>query len=163
MEAGATDQSFDGNSMFTLFGINILLTEKGYENIEQVLTAIFSVLKMLKATSLEKHKEAFMEIKQIRDTCFDFREEKPSGENTEDLAVNMMFYEAEDIITGADKFFEFDGEMTQKLIEILNGGKFSLIFLSKKHGQYGLKEKWFGTEYDEIGKKKKNLNFRKNR
>lgn len=150
VEAGAVDQSFEGNSMFTLFSLNILLTEKGYENIEQVLQAIFKVLKMLKHTPIEEHKKAYLELKQIRDTSFEFREEKPSDEYTEELAVNIMFYEPEDIITGGDKFCEFDSEMTSKLIEILNEGKFNLLFLSNKHSQYRYTEKWFGAAYDEI-------------
>lgn len=151
VEAGATDQSFEANSMFTLFAINILLTEKGYENIEEVLTAVFSVLKMLKETPITQHQKAFEELKQIRDTSFEFREEKPSGEYTEELSVNMMFYESEDIIGGADKFYDFDGEMISRLIGIMNEGKFNLLFLSNKHDQYRLTEKWFGTSYDEIG------------
>lgn len=151
VEAGATDQSFEGNSMFTLFSLSILLTEKGYENIEEVLTAVFSILKMLKETSILQHKKAFEELKQIRDTSFEFREEKQSGEYTEELSVNMMFYDAEDIIGGADKFYDFDGEMTSRLIDIMNGGKFNLLFLSNKHAQYRFTEKWFGTNYDEIG------------
>lgn len=100
VSAGATDQSFEGNSMFCLFGIDILLTERGYENINQVIAATFGVIKMLKDTPIEEHKKTFMELKKIRDTSFEFREEKHSGEYTEELAVNMMFYEAEDIIGG---------------------------------------------------------------
>jgi nardilysin len=152
VSAGATDQSFEGNSMFCLFGIDILLTELGYENINQVIAATFGVIKMLKDTPVEEHRKSFMELKQIRDTSFEFREEKHSGEYTEELAVNVMFYEAEDIIGGSDKFYEFDEKMTAQLIDTMNEGKFNMMILSDKHSSYKLTEKWFGTEYDEIGK-----------
>jgi len=150
VEAGVEDQSFEGNSLYALFGIDILLTEKGYNNIESVLQAIFSVLLMLKNTPIEEHQKSYMELKKIRDTSFDYQEEKTSSENTEDYAVNMIYYDAPDIITGCDKFFEFDGKMVMELIEILNEGKFNLLMLTDKHDQYPMVEKWFGTEYDEI-------------
>ncbi|CAG9807971.1 unnamed protein product [Chironomus riparius] len=150
VEAGVEDQSFEGNSLYTLFGIDILLTEKGYNNIEVVLQAIFSVLLMLKNTPFENHEKAYLELKKIRDTSFDYQEEKTSSENTEDYAVNMIYYDAPDIITGSDKFFHFDGKMVKELIEILNEGKFNLLILTDKHHQYPKIEKWFGTEYDEL-------------
>lgn len=150
VEAGVEDQSFEGNSLYTLFGIDILLTEKGFSNIEDVLRAIFSVLSMLKNTPIEEHEKSYLELKKIRDTSFDYQEEKTSSENTEDYAVNMKYYDAPDIITGSDKFFQFDGNMVMELIEILNGGKFNLLILTDKHNQYPKIEKWFGTEYDEI-------------
>jgi nardilysin len=87
VEAGADDQSFEGNSMFTLFSINVTLTEEGYTKLEEVLEAIFSFLLLLKSTPIEEHEKCFMELKQIRDTSFKFREEKTSNENVEEHEV----------------------------------------------------------------------------
>jgi hypothetical protein len=151
VEAGADDQSFEGNSMFTLFSINVTLTEEGYTKLEEVLEAIFSFLLLLKSTPIEEHEKCFMELKQIRDTSFKFREEKTSNENVEELAVNMKYYKPLDIIAGSDVFFEFDGALTSRLIEELNEGKFNLLLLTDKREKYEKTEKWFGTEYDEAG------------
>jgi secreted Zn-dependent insulinase-like peptidase len=151
VEAGAEDQSFESNSMFTLFGIDILLTEKGYECIEKVLEAIFSAILLLKETSIDEHKRAFEELQQINDTQFDYREEQSSSDNTEEYAVNMHYYNSQDIITGPRKYFEFDAQMVSKLIDLLNEGKFNLLLLTDKHDRYRCVEKWFGTEYDEMG------------
>lgn len=145
------DQSFEGNSMFTLFSINVTLTEDGFKHIEDVLAAIFSFLLLLKVTPVAEHEKAYMELKQIKDTSFKYREEKTATDNVEELAVNMMYYAAADILTGPDVFFEFDGAMVQDLIHRLNEGKFNLLFLTDKHGKYEKTEKWFGTEYDEVG------------
>lgn len=98
VEAGSEDRGFEGNSLFTLFGIEILLTEKGYENIEQVLQALFSVLAMLKSVPIEQHEKAFKELKQIHDTSFEYCEEKTASENTEELAVNLLYYAPEDVV-----------------------------------------------------------------
>lgn len=152
VEAGAEDQSFEGNSMFTLFSINVTLTEEGYKNVELVMDAIFSFLLVLKTTSIEEHEKAYMELKQIRDTSFMYREEKTSTDNVEELSVNMKFYENKDIITGPDVLFEFDKSLVKDIIERLNERKFNLLFLTDKHEKFEKTEKWFGTEYDEVGK-----------
>lgn len=152
VEAGTDDQSFEGNSMFTLFYIGATLTEEGYKNIDTVLDAIFSFLLVLKKTSIEEHEKAYNELKQIKDTSFKFREEKSSTDNVEELAVNLMYYKAEDVINGNDIFFEFDGAIVQDLINRLNEKKFNLMILTDKHGKYEKTEKWFETEYDEVGK-----------
>lgn len=137
--------------MFTLFFIGLTLTEEGYKNIEVVLDAIFSFLLVLKNTSIADHEKAYVELKQIKDTSFKFREEKSSSDNVEELAVNMMYYKAEDMINGSDVFFEFDGAIVQDLIDRLNEKRFNVMILTDKHSQYGKTEKWFGTEYDEVG------------
>jgi nardilysin len=156
VEAGADDQSFEGNSMFTLFSINVTLTEEGYMKLEDVLEAIFSFLLLLKSTPIEEHKKCFMELKQIRDTSFKFREEKTSTDNVEELAVSMKYYQPLDVITGSDIFFEFDSDLTSELIDKLNlnEGKFNLLLLTDKREKYEKTEKWFGTEYDETGELK---------
>ena len=137
--------------MFTLFSINVTLTEEGYNKVEKVLEAIFSFLLLMKSTSIEEHKKCFMELKQIRDTSFKYREEKTSTDNVEEFAVNMKYYEERDILTGPDVFFEFDGQIIEELINELNERKFNLLLLTDKHEKYEKVEKWFGTEYDEIG------------
>lgn len=151
VEAGVDDQSFEGNSMFTLFAINITLTEDGFKNIEEVLKAIFSFLLLLKTTPITEHERAYTELKQIRDTSFKYREEKTASDNVEELAVSMMYYETDDIITGSDVFFGFDADVVQSLINGINNGKFNLLILTDKHEKYEKTEKWFGTEYDEVG------------
>lgn len=137
--------------MFTLFSINVTLTEEGYNKVENVLEAIFSFLLLMKSTSIEEHEKCFMELKQIRDTSFKYREEKTSTDNVEEFAVNMKYYEERDILTGPDVFFKFDGQIIEELINELNERKFNLLLLTDKHEKYEKTEKWFGTEYDEIG------------
>lgn len=137
--------------MFTLFFVGATLTEEGYEKIDVVLDAIFSFLLVLQNTSITDHEKAYNELKQIKDTTFKFREEKSSTDNVEELAVNMMYYKAEDMINGSDVFFEFDGAIVQELIDRLNEQRLNVMILTDKHSQYRKTEKWFGTEYDEVG------------
>lgn len=62
-----------------------------------------------------------------------------------------MYYDHQDILTGPDLFFEFDKKLVQDLIDQLNEKNFNLLILSEKHDKFEKKEKWFGTEYDEVG------------
>lgn len=64
----------------------------------------------------------------------------------------MELVKIKNIFLGSDKFYEFDEKITAQLIDKMNEGKFNVIYLTDKHGSYNLTEKWFGTEYDEIGR-----------
>lgn len=151
VEAGAEDQGFEGNSMFTLFSIIVTLTDEGYSDIEKVLDAIFSFLLVLKTTSIDDHKKAFMELKQIKETSFKYREEKSATDNVEEFAVNMKYFDAKDIITGPDMLYEFDGALIEDLIDRLNERRFNILILSDKHDNFDNSENWFGTLYSEVG------------
>lgn len=137
--------------MFTLFSIEVTLTEKGYNNVDKVIEAIFAFLLLLKETSLPQHEKAFMELKKIKETAFKYREEKPSTSNVEELSVNMKYYNHRDIISGSDLYYEFDGPLVMEMIERLNEMKFNLILLTDKRKKFEKIESWFGTEYDEEG------------
>lgn len=137
--------------MFTLFSINVTLTEDGFKSIEAVLEAIFAFLLVLKVTPIEEHEKSFLELKQIKDTSFKYREEKTATDNVEELSVNLMYYEASDVLCGPDIFFKFDSTLIQDLIGRLNERKFNLLLLTDKHDKYEKTEKWFGTEYDVVG------------
>lgn len=151
VEAGTDDQSFEGNSMFSLFSIVVTLTEEGYANLESVLEAIFSYLLLLKTTSIEDHHVRFEEMRKIKKTQFDYSEEKSPTDNVESLAVYMNFYKNQDIIRGSDVYIDYDPIMIQKVIAELNQLKFNLLILTDKYEKFEKTEEWFGTEYQSIG------------
>lgn len=142
---------FEGNSMFTFFTVEVNLTREGYEDMATVLDAIFSYLFIIKMTPVDEHKEIFDEFKEIKETLFNYRKEKTSMENVEELALNMRFFKDEDIIVGKEICAAFDEFALKKLIERINERKFNLMILSDKHQNYDKVEKWFGTEYAEVG------------
>lgn len=144
-----TDQSFEGNSMFSLFSISILLTDKGYNALNSVLEAIFSFLLLLQQSG--SNEVLFRELQQIEANSFKFREDKTSVENVEDLVVNLKYYSNEHALTGPELYFEYDPKKVEEIIEILNQRKFNLMILTKDH-KFDKKEKWFETDYEEIGK-----------
>lgn len=149
-------RSFEGNSMFTLFTIEVILTRDGYEDLCSVVDAIFSYLFIIKMTPIEEHKEIYEEFKEIQDTLLKYRKEKPSIENVQELAVNMKYFSDEDVINGREIFPSFDGGIMKSMIDKINDKRFNLLILSDKYEKYDKVEKWFGTEYAEVGKNIKN-------
>ena len=151
VSAKVGNRNFEGNSMFTFFTIEVSLTRYGYEEMARVVDAIFSFLFIIKMTPIEEHKEIFSEFKEIRDTLFNYRNEKSSFENVQDLALNMRYFKDEDIVVGKEICPEFNEEILKNLIERINERRFNLMILSDNFSKYTKIEKWFGTEYAEIG------------
>lgn len=153
VKAKIGSQSFEGNSYFTFFTIEVNLTSKGFEDFDQVLDAIFAFLLLLKTTPLDDHKKRYVEFKEIKETLFKYRKEKSAIENVQELAVNMKYFSDEEVIVGREVCPIFNEKVMKKMIENLNERKFNLMLLSDKYPKYDKKEKWFGTEYAEVGKK----------
>lgn len=150
VKAKVGSQSFEGNSMFTFFTIEVNLTSKGFEDFDSVLKAIFAFLLLIKTTPIEEHKKRFNEFKEIKDVLFKYRKEKSPIENVQELAVNMKYFE-ENVLIGKEICPEFHAQIMQNLIATINERKFNLLIMSDKHQKYNKVEKWFGTEYAEVG------------
>lgn len=144
-------RTFEGNSMFTFFAIEVSLTRDGYDNLDVVLDAIFGYLFIIKMTPIDEHKEIFEEFKEIKNILFKYRKEKSSIENVQELSINMRYFQDEDVIVGRDTCPDFN-ELTMKtMIERINDKRFNLMVLSSNYPKYDKVEKWFGTEYATVG------------
>ena len=145
-------QSFEGNLMFTLFTIEVNLTNKGYQDFDNVLEAVFSFLLLLKTTKTEEHKKRYEEFREIKEILFTHGKEKSAIENVQELAVNMRYFDDENVIIGNENFPDFDERILSNLIKVFNTRKFNLMIISDKYQKFDKIEKWFGTEYSEVGK-----------
>lgn len=151
VKAKVGHQSFEGNSMFTFFTVEVNLTSKGYQNFDNVLEIVFAFLLLLKATRIEDHKRRYEEFREIKDILFKYQKEKSSIEHVQELAVNMKYFSDVNVIVGKEICPEFDGKILKELIEKLNERKFNLLVVSDKYQKYDKTEKWFGTEFAELG------------
>lgn len=149
-------RNFEGNAMFTFFTIEVSLTRDGYDELARVLDAIFSYLFLIKMTPMDEHKEIFDEFRTIKNTLFNYRNEKLPFDNVQELALNMRYFDDQDMIVGNEMCPEFDESKLKKMIGGINNKKFNLLILSDKFQKYDKVEKWFGTEYAEVGKR---INF----
>ncbi|XP_062565638.1 nardilysin isoform X2 [Armigeres subalbatus] len=149
VQTGAS-YGFEKNSLFTLFAVSVTMTDKGLENVDEILKAIFSYMRLLNETGPVER--LFDELKLIEDTSFRFRKEKEASDNVEELVVNMRYYPSKDIITGSELYYRYDADEIRKVIDNLNQPNFNIMISSSKPYNgivYDKKEKWFGTEYTE--------------
>lgn len=144
------ESTFTSNSEYTLVRLVASVTDLGIENIDKILQAIFSYLLMLKETSIEEHRRLYNDQKDKKDNEFKFFEESPSIKNVLKLANRMMIYEDADILRGSDIYQAFDENVISTIIDSMNQRNFNIIILNENHKSYNKKEKYFGTEYDEI-------------
>ena len=127
--------------------MNVLTkTDYGYKNINKVLEAIFSFLLLLKTAPLEKHRELYQEIQQLKQSNFKYSKESDGPENVWNAALNMKFYDPKDIFTG-NLFLEYDEDLITSTIDKINQKTFNMVLLTNQHNVYDKKEKWFGIEY----------------
>ncbi|XP_055389188.1 nardilysin isoform X2 [Condylostylus longicornis] len=148
MIAGVDDSGFEFNSMYSLFNVCISLTENGFENIEKVLSAMYSYIKLIANVGCSRN--LFKELKTIEEIDFRYQTERCAFDNVQDLVINMKYYSAKDILTGPNLYFEYNENSINKLIELISTSKFNITVTSylKYDGIcYDKCEKWFGTEY----------------
>lgn len=127
------------------------MTSRGYQNFDNVLEAIFAFLLLLKTTKIEDHKKRFKEFREIQEILFKYRKENAAIENVQELAVNMRYFDDENVIVGNEYFPEFEGKKLECMIDAFNTRKFNLMVISDKYQAFDRTEKWFGTEYAEMG------------
>ncbi|XP_053683662.1 nardilysin-like [Sabethes cyaneus] len=147
VQTGAS-YGFEKNSLFTLFSVSVTMTDKGLDNVEEILRAIYSYIRLLKKTGPVEW--LYEELKKIEGTSFRYRKEKDASDNVEELVVNMRYYPSKDIITGSELYFRYDADEIQAVINNLNLPNFNIMISSSKPFKgivYDKKEKWFGTEY----------------
>ncbi|XP_053669119.1 nardilysin-like [Anopheles marshallii] len=142
---------FEKNSLYTLFTTSITMTDHGLENVEQILTAVYSFIRLLKLQGPVEW--IFKELQELEATSFRYRKEKEASDNVEELVVNMRYYPPEHIITGSELYFKYDPSEIWTVINNLNEPKFNVMISSTKpfrNVTYNRTEAWFGTEYVEL-------------
>ena len=96
--AGCEGDGFEMNSTHSLFTITVILTEKGFKEVDKVTSAVFSYLKMLHAAGPKER--IFNEIQEIYQLYFDYKKEPQPMNNVQNLAEMMQIYPSDLTITG---------------------------------------------------------------
>lgn len=148
VDADVNEKSFGDNAMFSLFRLEVSLTEAGFKNINKVLDAIFSYLLLLKTSPMEKHRQLYEEIQQLKQSTFKYSKEADGAETVNKAVVLMKYYESKEILTG-DLYLEYNEDLITSIIDKLNLRTFNMVLLTNQHNVYDKKEKWFDTEYAE--------------
>ena len=144
--AGNGFDGFELNQTHSAFGMSIVLTKSGFDNLEAVLDATFSYLKMLRSEGPSER--IFKEIQEIEKLNFEFMEEPQPMDNVENLAENMQVYPPEMILTGGHLMMNYDPDLIANCASHLVPEKANFFLMAKEFGQDCDKtETWFGTKY----------------
>jgi nardilysin len=147
--AGNDDHSFDQNTHQSVFSISIQLTDKGLEQLSDVIALVQYYLKMI--IDLGPQKWFFEEERLNALSQFRFRNEQPAVKNVADLARNSFVYPFEHVLVGAHLLWDYDQELIGKCLQHIKLENSICFVLSKQaHEQMDgpiLTDPWAGIRY----------------
>lgn len=144
-----TDRSWFASTQFIFLRLELEITDLGFEHADDILSAIYSYLLMLKNTPRFEYSRLFHDVQEDINLRFKFQRESPPLSNVE-IAREMTIFDDEDMIRGKYVLLEYDEDALMDLIDRLNSGKFNITFMTKKRDNFPLKENIYDLEYDEI-------------
>lgn len=112
--------TFGRNPLISLFATSFELTEYGSTHIEEILSAFYSFLLLMKDTAVEKHKEIYESWKSLTETKFTFAEPLNVEENVIGISVKVRYVDPIDILRAKKVFIEYDEDILKKYIDLLN-------------------------------------------
>lgn len=133
------------------FELELELTDKGFENFENVLEIIMFFIQ--KMQSLPVNENYFKEIQKSAEIDFEFFEKDDPLDTCISLAENLGLYPAEEVIKVNYIFENYSPELIKKCFNCLTEKNLNIYLLSKKFnfgaqtGSEILTDKWFGTKY----------------
>lgn len=148
--AGVEDVGFDSNSLYTMFSVNVYLTQLGWEHAGDVLAAVFGYIRFLRDAGPQER--LFREIQMIEENSFRFKTDQTPADNVEELAINLKYYPSKCLFTADHLYSEYDPEAIGQILEAMTDPAIPLnVMLTARQSFNGQKfdrvEPWFGTEY----------------
>ena len=129
------------------FGITIRLTEEGLKRYQEVVSAVFQYISLIKETP---PKEWIMdEIKNMGEVDFKFREKTPASAFASRMSSVMQRpLPRKWLLSGLDLIRRFDPEAISNALAYLRPDNFRMMVVSQEFpGNWDKREKWYGTEY----------------
>lgn len=144
--AGCEGDGYEMNSTHSQFTITIILTQKGFDEVDKVTNAVFSYLQMLNSEG--PNQRIFNEIQEINQLNFKYKEESQPIDNVEHLAENMQIYPPELTITGSELVFEYNPDLIKSCMKELRPDNVCIFFMARDFADSCDKiEPWFKTNY----------------
>lgn len=146
----ATDLSVNTTHKFDLFSpisININLTDKGLENYSQIVEYFFEFIQLLKLKKISK--KLFLEIQQILNLVFTYKEKSSGFTKVRDIALNLSLYPTE-YVNKVDYLLEsYEPEKIETLLNLLTPDNMLLTLKNNNFDNLSQKDPYFGTEYQD--------------
>ncbi|XP_065349180.1 insulin-degrading enzyme-like [Cloeon dipterum] len=128
-----------------LFDVDVDLTEKGLENVDNIVDLIFQFINLLRQ---EDPKEwIFNEIMEIDQISFRFKDKESPVGYVYMLAKHLLKYPIDDVLTAENLLSEWKPELINQVMEKLTPDNCRIRIVSKKPVIVDQTEKWYGTKY----------------
>lgn len=135
-----------GSKGFDFFIVNVDLTEKGLEHIDDIIKLVFQYFNMLRVQGAQEW--VYTECKKINDMLFRFKDKESPMSYATNLASSLRDYPLEEILTGPWIMKEFRPDLVQDVLNRLTPQNVYVMAVAKKFEEKAnLEEKWYGTKY----------------
>ncbi|PWN29969.1 hypothetical protein BDZ90DRAFT_229012 [Jaminaea rosea] len=146
LSAGGTN----GADGFEFFKISIDLTKDGLQHYQDVVSAVFRYLDLLKQSSIPEW--TYKEVASLCDLAFRFKEKVPPSSYTSGLSSQMQInYPREWVLSGPYLTREFDQDLIRNTLACLSPERCRVSIAAQEcpdgSKAWDQKEKWYGTEY----------------
>ena len=136
--------------LFTKVMIRIKLTEKGYENINEIIQIVLSYINYLQKE--EVHKDFFEEIKKTSEIGFLLDEQYDPIELCEDIASGLTIVKPNETIYIKSKIEEYRPDLIKEFLDYLTTNNLNIYLISRKFKSDENNitfntEKIYGTEF----------------
>ncbi|KAF1319109.1 Insulin-degrading enzyme, partial [Globisporangium splendens] len=131
---------------FSLFLINLDVTEDGIAHLEDVLLALFQYLQLLTESQFEKW--MFEELENLAVMHFLFQSKHHPINYTSSIAGIMQSHPKQDILTQGTLHYPYECEQIQELLHLMTPANMKLLVVCKSMEPIATsEEKWYGTKY----------------
>jgi len=113
---------------FTELYVHFNLTDKGYENSDEVIESFFAYVKMLGEEGIDKARYA--EIGQIADLGFEFQDKYSVSRFAGNLSSNLHNYPANHILDISRVYEDFDPDLIRSYLGAITPDKARVIYAS---------------------------------
>eukprot|EP00002_Diphylleia_rotans_P025102 TRINITY_DN4963_c0_g4_i10.p1 TRINITY_DN4963_c0_g4~~TRINITY_DN4963_c0_g4_i10.p1 ORF type:complete len:965 (-),score=237.06 TRINITY_DN4963_c0_g4_i10:2105-4999(-) len=154
LSAGTTRSTRD----FTLFGVEVSLSEDGLQNVDKVIAAVFQYIRLVLKEGIQEW--IWNECRDISSIKFRFADRTEPYSYVSTLSHQLQFYELEYSIIGSHLYTVYDDALIRDFATYLTPENVRIVIISKTfEDSTPLREKWYQTPYskDKISKEQMKL------
>ncbi|GGA90456.1 peptidase M16 [Neiella marina] len=126
------------------FNISLNLTEKGWDNQDHIVRAIFDLVELIKLQGIEEWR--YQEKQNLMQQAFEFSEQPGALDTVSHLAQNMHKYPAEHYVFGDYAMTDFEPEIIQQALNAISPANMRLTRVHPDNDSEQVAD-WYHTPY----------------
>ncbi|KAK3874449.1 hypothetical protein Pcinc_020613 [Petrolisthes cinctipes] len=135
-----------GAKGFGFFVVNVDLTEEGIEHVEDIVSAVFQYLNLLKNEGPQQW--VFEECRDLSSMTFRFKDKERPQSYTCGLSEQLHYYPLEEVLCGGYLLSEYKPDLIEMVLRHLTPDNIRIAVVGKAlSNKATCTEKWYGTSY----------------